>query len=604
MGSLRKRVPYGVLFVALALAGAGSTNACTGHIGDSGNPNAPGASSGGSSNGGGSSGAGATGPLVPQACVGAPTNPGVSPLRRLSLNEYAATVHDLLGVDTSMVLTSFPPDQLLATQGSGFSNDADALTVSALLAQNYMTAAEGFAASAVMNLGQLLPCATTVTATGAAADTCATQFVSTFGRRAFRRQLSDAESTTFFNLYTTGSTAPEGASFADGISLVIEAMLQSPNFLYRVEHGAPASPSDLIAPVTDFEMATRLAYFFWETTPDDKLLDVAQAGQLHTPDQITAQIQVMSQDPRAQAAVATFHDEWLNLPAVAGLGKDATIYPDWTSSIAADEYTEAKTFVNSVFWGDGTSDTLLRAPYTYVNKELALFYGLPAPTGTGFVQVMEDPTQRSGILTMGGILANNSKPNQTSPVLRGKYVREQLLCQTIPNPPPNIVITPPQVTPGTTTRQRFAQHESQALCKSCHVMMDGLGLGFEHYDATGRWRTNDQGLPIDDSGQVGGIPTDFDGPYQGAIELATKMAGSEMVRQCIVKQWFRFANGRTEVFAVDSMGNPQAAPQTDTCTLEHLYQAFEDSGHNMRDLQTQIALSDAFRYRYQHGSGP
>jgi Protein of unknown function (DUF1592)/Protein of unknown function (DUF1588)/Protein of unknown function (DUF1595)/Protein of unknown function (DUF1587) len=603
MGSLHKRVPSGVLLLALGLAGVGSTYACNGHIGDSGNPNAMiGGGASGGSGGAGSSNSG--GPLVPQVCVGAAPNPGLSPIRRLSLNEYATTVHDLLGVDTSMVLTTFPPDQLLATQGSGFSNNADALEVSALLAQDYMTASEGFAATVVANLGQLLPCATSITATGSAADACAQTFVSTFGLRAFRRPLSAAEATTFFNLYTTGSTAPEGSSFTDGISLVIEAMLQSPNFLYRVEHGAPASPSDLVAPVTDFEMATRLSYFFWETMPDDTLLSVAQAGQLHTTDQIQAQVQRLNQDPRAKTAVATFHDEWLNLPAIVGVSKDPTIYPTWTLSIASDEYTEAKTFVNSVFWGDGTSDTLLHASYTYANAELAKFYGLTGPTGTDFVQVSEDPTQRAGILTLGAILSNNAKPNQTSPVLRGKYVREQLLCQTIPNPPPNIVITPPQVTPGTTTRQRFAQHESQALCQSCHVMMDGLGLGFEHYDATGRWRTTDQGLPIDDSGQVAGMATDFDGPFHGAIELADKMAGSEMVRQCIVKQWFRYANGRSEIFTVDTKGNPEALPQTDTCTLENLYQSFENSGHNMRDLQEQIALSDAFRYRNMQGGGP
>jgi len=597
MASLR--TPVALLAIGLA-ATAASMGACTGAIGSEptgGASNAPGASSGSSP------ADNIVGQQVTQACVSAPINPGRSPIRRLSLTEYATTVADLLGVDSSKALSTFPPDQLLATQGSGFSNNADALSVSALLAQDYMTAAEGFATAAVANLTPILPCAATVTATGAAADTCAKQFITSFGRRAFRRQLTAAEATSYFNLYTTGSTAPEGSTFGDGISLAIEAFLQSPNFLYRVEKGVPASPSDLVAPVSDFEMATRLSYFLWGTAPDNALLDVAQAGQLSTSDQVAAEVQKMVQDPRAKTAVSNFHNEWLNLSAVQGASKDATLYPSWSPKIASDMYTEAQTFADQVFWSDGKSDTLFGANYTYVNAELATFYGLPAPSGTGFVKVSEDPTQRAGFLTLGAFLATNAKQNQSSPVLRGKFVREQLLCQSIPPPPANIVITPPQVTPGSTTRQRFAQHEQMSLCAGCHVMMDGMGLGFEHYGPDGKWRDLDQGLPIDDSGNVAGLPTDFSGPFKGAIDLAGKMGKSEQVRQCVIKQWFRFANGRTEVVTVDANGQPTAAPQSDTCTLEHLYQGFEDSGHDMRDLRVKIALSDAFRYRSMQGGG-
>jgi hypothetical protein len=310
-------------------------------------------------------------------------------------------------------------------------------------------------------------------------------------------------------------------------------------------------------------------------------------------------VQRMVQDPRAKAAVSTFHNEWLNLAAVQGVDKDATMFPAWTPAIAADMFGEAQAFADQVFWSDGTSDTLFGARFTYVNKELAAFYGLTPPIGDGFVRVALDPTRRAGLLTLGAILATNAKENQTSPVLRGKFVREQLFCQSIPPPPANIVITPPQVTPGSTTRQRFAQHEKAALCAGCHVMMDGMGLGFEHYDPVGKWRDTDQGLPIDDSGNVGGLPTDIDGPFNGPIELASKMLSSEEVRQCVVKQWFRFANGRSEVVTADA----SASAPSDTCTLQHLYQDFEDSGHDMRDLLVRIALSDSFGYRSMQGGG-
>jgi hypothetical protein len=532
-------------------------------------------------------------------------DPGRSPLRRLSLSEYLATVHDLLGVDTSTLARTFPPDQLLPTLGTSFSNDADSLTLSETLAVAYRKTAETSAAAAAANLAPILPCAAALIATGAAADACATQFVASFGRRAFRRPLTPLETQSYFNLYAAGSTPPEGGNFADGVSLAIEAFLQSPNFLYRVERGAPTAANATVAPVTDFEMATRLSYFFWGTGPDDALLDVAQANQLHTPAQIAATATQMLRDPRAKAAVSQFHDEWLVLPAIQSSPKDATLFPTWTPAIAADMVTEAETFVDHVFWTDGRSDTLLSASYTYVNKELATFYGLTPPSVDGFVQVSEDPTRRAGILTLGGILAYNATGNQTNPVHRGRFVREQLLCQPLPPPPPHDLKSSPPLPPATaTTRQRFEQHASDPTCAPCHVPMDGIGFGLEHYDPVGNWRETDRGLPIDDSGQVAGLPTDINGPFKGAIELASKLAKSEKVRQCVAKQWFRFASGRREVLPVDAMGQPMDAAGSDACTLASLYKSFEDSGHDMRDLRLKIALSDAFRYRSLQGGGP
>jgi hypothetical protein len=587
--------------LCLAAATIAAAYGCSGRIGGAGGGTGAGAGAPtGSSAGaaavaaGGGAGSGAAGsvatadggvvPLVTAACVNAPPNPGRSPLRRLNLSEYAATVKDLLGVDTS-VTNTFPPDQLLATQGAGFTNNADALVVTALLANAYMTAAEQFATAAVMNLSTLLPC--DPSQGGASGqDACAQQFIADFGRRAFRRTLTPDEKTQYFALYTTGKT---GAAFVDGLTLAIEAFLQSPSFLYRVEKGAPAAPTDKVAPVTSFEMATRLSYFLWGTAPDKTLLDVAEAGQLQTPDQISAQVTRLMADPRAHDAVTKFHTEWLNLAVIPTLDKDKTLFPEWTPSLALDLFNEAETFVDKTFWGDSKSDAFFASSGSYANAELAKFYGLAAPSGTGFQPVAFDPAQRRGLLTMGGILAANAKENQTSPVLRGKFVREQLLCQNLPPPPANLVIMPPQVTPGTTTRQRFAMHETQALCASCHTLMDGMGVGFENYDPLGRWRTTDQGLPIDASGTVAGT-ADLNGPFDGVVDLAGKFAASEEARQCLVTQWFRFANGRAEI-------------ADDACTLQHLYQGFEDSSHDMRDLVTKLAVSDAFRYRSMNGGG-
>src|SRR5260370_38832454 len=235
---------------------------CRGGIGEPGGKEggsgggSTGAAQGGSGAGSGSTVAGTGNVPTPPADCSMATQPfpGRSPLRRLSLTEYLTTVNDLLGVDTKMVAQNFPPDQLLATQGAGFSNNADALVVSDTLARAYQTAAETFAGQAVANLTPLLGC------DPAPGDACAKTFVASFGRRAFRRPLTADEQTAYFTIFKTGSTAPEGTTFADGISLVLQTFLQSPNFLYRVEHGAPATPPAAVAPVTRFAMPTRLPH--------------------------------------------------------------------------------------------------------------------------------------------------------------------------------------------------------------------------------------------------------------------------------------------------------------------------------------------------------
>jgi hypothetical protein len=563
----------------LLLLGLASPLACTAQAaGNPGNGNQPPGSApsgGGSGSGGGAGGAISSGGAAAD-CVSPAPNPGRSPLRRLNRAEYKNTVKDLLGVDTA-VADTFPPDNA----GLGFTNNADVLSVTNLLAEAYMTGSETFAKAAVANLAALVPC----DPVSAGEEACAKQFIGSFGLRALRHPLSADDTTTYFGLFTAGKT---GGTFADGIELVIEGMLQSADFLYRIEPGDPTAAAGAVVPVADYEMATRLSYFFWGTMPDQALFDAAAAKKLTAPADIEAQVQRMLGDGRAKAAVANFHSEWLSTSQISGADKDAAMFPEFTPQIRAEMRQEVDTFVDQVFWTDGKLETLLTAPYTYVNKELATFYGVTPPTGDGFLKVALDPTQRAGIITQGALLAGFAKPNQSSPVLRGKFVREQFFCQPLPPPPANLVIVAPEVKPGSTTRERFAEHEKDATCASCHRLMDGLGLGFEAYDPLGRWRTLDQGLTVDSSGNL--VGTDVDGSFVGGVELANKLSQSAEVRACVVKQWFRYANGRSEVDA-------------DACTLTHLAHDFDTGGHDMRDLRVKIALSDAFRYRSLHGGG-
>jgi len=241
-----------------------------------------------------------------------------------------------------------------------------------------------------------------------------------------------------------------------------------------------------------------------------------------------------------------------------------------------------------VFWEDGRLETLLTAPYSYLNQDLAHYYGVSGPSGTAYERAEFPANQRAGILTQGALLSALAKPNQTAPVLRGKFVREMLLCQQLSPPPPNIVITPPDVRPDATTRQRFTQHSKDPNCAVRHQLMDPLGFGFENYDAVGQFRATDQGFPVDASGQL--INTDVDGKFTGAVELAQKLATSAEVRQCLVKQWFRYAVGRAET-------------DDDQCTLQNLGSEFDSAKHDMRELSVKIASSDAFRYRSADGGG-
>jgi hypothetical protein len=322
------------------------------------------------------------------------------------------------------------------------------------------------------------------------------------------------------------------------------------------------------------------------------LFAAADADSLSTPAQLTAQVQRMQQDPRAKASVATLHREWLELPNALEAPKAAERYPTWTPALANDLFKESQLFVDDVFWNDGKVSSLLSAPTTFVNQSLATFYGLAppsAPDANGFGKVSLAGQPRMGFLTQGTFLAAHANPDQSSPVQRGKFIREQLLCQTVPPPPNNIVITPPTYDANSSTRERFVQHETQPLCAACHANMDPLGFAFEGYDAIGAFRTTDGPHAVDAHGSLTG--SDVDGDFNDTLGLVSRLATSKDVAACVATQWFRYANGRTE-------------GARDRCTLAGVQQAFASSQYDMRSLPLAIVLSDAFRYVGPVGDTP
>jgi Protein of unknown function (DUF1592)/Protein of unknown function (DUF1588)/Protein of unknown function (DUF1595)/Protein of unknown function (DUF1587)/Protein of unknown function (DUF1585) len=551
-------------FASIALLGLVATSACLGNIGDPPKPNDP-------------------DPEPQVVCTGA-VEPGPSPIRRMTRFEYNNTVRDLLGDLTSPADTFGAEEEAL-----GFNNNAANLTVSDQLANKYLLAAEGVSERATdpAVMPQTLGC----DPAAMGPDACAQQFIATFLTRAFRRPLTQEEKDAYFALYQKGLAEPEEPDpFRVGVQLVIQAALQSPAFLYRVEMGLPAEPGATYQKLSHHEMASRLSYFLWGTMPDPELFAAADAGQLGTKEEIEQQARRMIADPKARDALREFHTQWLDYDRIGNITKDAALFPDYSPAIGQMMREEMNAFIDhAVFEGEGDFASLLTAPYSYMPPELAAFYGFTPPEGAQPgqpVKVDFDPAERGGILTLGALMTINAHTNQTSPVHRGKLIREQFLCFLMPPPPPDIIIVAPEPGNGTTAKERFKQHSEDTACSGCHAMMDPPGFAFEHYDSIGRYRTMDEGKPIDATGTV--IESDI-GDFTNAVDLVNKMADSEDVQQCYVKQWFRFGYGRGE-------------SKADTCTVQSLQKAFVDQGGDIRELLVSLTQADAFLYRRAGGT--
>jgi hypothetical protein len=567
--SLALHRPAALLVVVCLLGGL----ACTGHI--EGVRSASGAAGATTSVGGaGGSAAFASG----ITCNGTTDTP-VVPLRRLTRQEYASSVRDLLGM-TNVSTDDIPADENV---GPFSSNTVTSLTD--LGTQQYLDSAETLSTAAVATpaaLTALVGCDRTSPTTATDA-TCASSFIDHFGARAFRRPLAADEKARYVSLFT--NAAGTTATFSDGIRLVVEAFLQSPNFLYHVEADQTPQPAGALVALDSYQLAARLSFFLWGSVPDDPLMAAAAAGGLGDPTALRAQVTRMLAAPRAHDAIATFHTQWLDLGKLPATTKDPALYPQFSPALRDAMQAETVAFVDDVIRsGDGRLETLLTAPYSILDGGLFDLYGVARPAGTtGPVRVQLDPSKRAGVLTQASFLATHAHENQTSPVARGVAILRNVMCVGLPDPPANVNNAPPDPAPGATTRQRFAAHESVASCAACHKLIDGIGLGFEAYDAVGALRTMDAGQPVDSSGNIMGAP-EIDGPFVGAVQLAQKLAGAEQVQQCVARQWFRFALGRLE-------------DGSDGCSLQGAFNAFDASKHDVRQLLAAIATSDAFRYR-------
>jgi hypothetical protein len=486
-------------------------------------------------------------------------------LWRLTPVQYDNTLRDLFGIDSAFG-AGFPADEVV----QGFDNAADALLVSPLLADKMQAAAQDV--SGKVDLAKLAPCAA-----AQRDDACLRDFVGRFGERAFRRPLESADIDRYVKL---GKTA---ADFESGARLVVSAMLQSPHFIYRFELGKQAT--DRRFELGDYEVASELSYLLWQSMPDDVLFAAAHEQALHTQAQVQQQVDRMLKLPRAKPVVRAFVFEWLGLGSIRTVPKDTARFPELTSDVRAALANEAERFIDHVmFEQNGSVATLLTSPTTFLDAKLASFYGttLPAMSADAAQPVELASQERQGILTLGGTMLAHSRSNDSSPVHRGKLVRERLLCQTMPPPPPGVVVQPPPLDPKKTTRERYAAHTSQEPCASCHRLMDPIGLAFEHFDGIGRFRPTDNGLAIDVSGQI--IDSlHSDGMFVGTDQLIDKLETSSDVRDCYALQWFRFAYGLND--------------DASRCIADRVRAAIADSDGSLPAIVGILTQADSFLAR-------
>ena len=548
--------------IACALLGA-----CRAQVTGSAGANAPGTPSGAAGGVGTSTGAGGAAVAPQELTVGA------TGIHRLSRIEYDNTLRDLLGDTTRPGFAKLPEDV-----ADPFDNDYTTQLVSGALVADVEALATDVSSRTLADptrKAALVGC----TPTGPGDKTCMTSFVKSFGRRAFRRPLTDDEVASYVGLQTF---AVEAGDFYAAVDLVVRAMLQDPSFLYRVEVGTPVAGRPGLYQLGDYEIGTRLSYFLWGTMPSDAVLDMAAAGMLQTPAGRRAAATMMLADTRGADRVRAFHGFWLGYHQ---LPLDPTLAGELTSESDA-------LVTRVVFEKKADYLELFRWPETFLTDDLAMHYGLPAPgSKTGaWVNYQAAGSPRRGILSQGSVLAAGAKFDDTSPTLRGVFVRNRLLCQTIPPPPPNVMVDqPPAATPTGCKADRYAAHRGTGGCAACHNLTDLIGFGLENYDRTGVYRATDKDAPqcaISGDGQVYGSTAGAtgDGKFNGPAGLGEMLVDGGNLEACVVTQLFRMAYGRRET-------------ADDAANITTLTSGFKQKGRAFDQLMVDVASDPAFIYR-------
>lgn len=501
---------------------------------------------------------------------------------RLSHRQWENTVQDLFYLSAPTGLSqSFYPDAL---GGKAFDNNESQLQVTPELWSDYEKAAEEVATLVTSDPAKLAKILPANLPTDPAAKKAA--FLQTFGARAFRRPLTAAELTTYGAIFDAGpANDPQNADpFAASVRYAIEAMLQSPSFLYRGELSSTVSADGLIH-LGPYEVATKLSYTLWNTMPDDELFAAAQSGQLSTKEGIKARLQGMLDDPRSRATLVSFHHQLYDIDDYVHLvDKDPALYPGWDKAAVADMQKEVDLYVASIVVdGGGGLKELLTSSSTFVNARLAKIYGLDPSgrTDTDFQPASLDPSQRPGLFTRSGFLAWKGTAAGPDTIMRGVFLNRKVLCQALGDPPP--AAAGAKLGAEKTDRQRVEALTGKGTCgESCHgTYIDPIGYAFETFDAIGQWRTQDAGEPIDASSTF-----PFDGTpqsFQGIADMTSLVASSEQANRCYAKYWLEYAYGR------DSQAKDQK--------LIDALATISKNGGSTRQIVLELLSSDSFLTR-------
>ena len=455
---------------------------------------------------------------------------------RLSKAEYENTARDLLGAPMSLgITTAFVADSSSTT----FNNNGGDLVVTSTEWQDFQTAAETLAERATASTAALTAIA------GGTLPTTTDGLIRAIGRRAFRRPLTAAEVTAYTAL------TPQAASYYTGLPaqqalarIVLEAMLQSPHFLYRVELSTNVS-SDVIL-LTGSELASRLSYALWQSMPDEALLVAAENQTLQTAEGYTAEATRLLADSKAKTSVNAFHSQLLDTAKYADVTRSTTLFPEFSLALRDSMRLEQEKFIEAqVFTEQAGLAGLLTSPTTYVDANLARVYGLTGTFDSNFQKITFNDGKRGGLFTQIGFLTANATSTKTAPISRGVFLNHKILCAPLPSPPANLPPLPaddPAV--PKTMRQRITEFTGTGTCGAgCHsTMINPAGFAYEHYDALGRWQDTDNGLPVDAADRYF-----FEGvrrEYDGAAGFATAMKEEPMAHRCYAQHWVEFLHGR------------------------------------------------------------
>ena len=521
--------------------------------------------------------------LRAEACPAGPVA-GPAPVRRLSRSQYSASVRDLLNLHVD-VASAFPVD---GAGGEGFDNAAETLFLSPILAEKYLDAAKAALSFAAKDPRSRAKFLISMPGNGITAEEAAKKIVAEFLPRAFRKPPSAADTRFYLDLFR--SAQKRGDPFEESILYTLRGVLVSPQFLFRTELPNRGTQARLL---NDNDLATRLSYFLWGSGPDGLLLALAEEGILQDPEVLKGQVARMLRNTKSFDFVQSFIEQWLRTRDLGqSFRPDAELYPQWSDEeLRGDIRYQPVLFFREIVANDLSLLNLIDSKFTIATRKLQKLYGLnvkpPRPEVGQQPQRIELPeaSNRGGILGMAAILAVTSHPHRTSPVLRGKWMLEAMLGTPPPPPPADVPTLEEGKSVAThSLRERLAQHRANPVCAGCHSRIDPLGFALENYDVMGRWRTEEAGQPIDNSGE---LP---DGSkFKGPDELkAVLMKKKGLVLRNLTNKMLGYALGR-------------GLTLQDSCTVDRIVAEVEKSGYSSHALINAVVMSIPFRMQAASG---